>query len=69
MNATWSALRTPARTAAPPAIEPLWLEWLTLLGLLGFATWLLGARGVWALLLRSDPTGITRAAAEHFWPA
>lgn len=39
--------------------EPLWLEWLTLLGLLGFGTWLLGVRGVWALLLSSDPTGIT----------
>jgi hypothetical protein len=42
--------------AAP---EPLWLEWLALAGVLGFATWLLGARGVWALLLNSDPTGIT----------
>ncbi|CAN5903974.1 MotA/TolQ/ExbB proton channel family protein [soil metagenome] len=39
--------------------EPLWLEWLALGGLLVFATWLLGARGVWGLLLRSDPTGIT----------
>ena len=41
------------------AIEPLWLEWLTLGGLLLFAGWLLGVRGVWALLFRSDPTGIT----------
>jgi len=39
--------------------EPLWLEWLALAGLLGFAVWLLGLRGVWALLLRSDPTGLT----------
>ncbi|PXW98803.1 MotA/TolQ/ExbB proton channel family protein [Sphaerotilus hippei] len=39
--------------------EPLWLEWLTLGGLLAFATWLLGARGVWHLLLTSDPTGLT----------
>ena len=39
--------------------EPLWLEWLALGGVLGFATWLLGVRGVWGLLLRSDPTGIT----------
>jgi hypothetical protein len=39
--------------------EPLWLEWLALGGALAFATWLLGARGVWALLLGSDPTGIT----------
>ena len=28
-------------------------------GLLLFAAWLLGIRGVWGLLLRSDPTGIT----------
>jgi hypothetical protein len=39
--------------------EPLLLEWLTLGGLLVFAAWLLGARGVWALLLGSDPTGLT----------
>ena len=46
--------RTPA--GAP---EPLWLEWLALAGVLVFSTWLLGVRGVWALLLRSDPTGLT----------
>jgi hypothetical protein len=40
-------------------IEPLWFEWLALGGLLVFATWLLGARGVWSLLLNSDPTGLT----------
>ncbi len=40
-------------------IEPLWLEWAAFGGVLVFATWLLGARGVWGLLLRSDPTGIT----------
>jgi MotA/TolQ/ExbB proton channel family len=39
--------------------EPIWLEWAALGGLLVFAAWLLGARGVWGLLLRSDPTGIT----------
>ncbi|MEY8879176.1 MAG: hypothetical protein AB9M60_21880 [Leptothrix sp. (in: b-proteobacteria)] len=39
--------------------EPLLLEWFTLAGLLVFATWLLGARGVWKLLLGSDPTGLT----------
>ena len=44
---------------APAAAEPLWLEWLTLAGLFAFATWLLGARGVWQLLLHADPTGIT----------
>jgi len=53
------------RSAAPPrgpesvAIEPLWLEWLTLGGMLLFGTWLMGVRGVWALLLTSDPTGLT----------
>jgi hypothetical protein len=39
--------------------EPLWLEWTALGGMLVFAGWLLGVRGVWGLLLRSDPTGIT----------
>jgi hypothetical protein len=50
---------TRRRDEAAAVSEPLWLEWLALAGVLGFATWLLGARGVWALLLRSDPTGIT----------
>lgn len=40
-------------------IEPIGLEWVALGGLLLFAGWLLGSRGVWSLLLRSDPTGIT----------
>ena len=44
---------------ARPQAEPLWLEWMALAGVLLFSTWLLGARGVWGLLLRSDPTGIT----------
>lgn len=39
--------------------EPLWFEWLALAGLFAFATWLLGVRGVWHLLLHADPTGIT----------
>jgi len=39
--------------------EPLWLEWLALGGMLAFGSWLLGARGVWGLLLRADPTGLT----------
>ncbi len=49
------------RTAPPrPRVdEPLWLEWLTLAGIFVFATWLLGIKGVWGLLLRSDPTGLT----------
>ena len=40
-------------------LEPLWFEWLALVGLFVFASWLLGVQGVWMLLLRSDPTGIT----------
>jgi hypothetical protein len=55
--ASWPLSASPPDTA--PAVEPLWLEWLTLGGMLLFATWLLGVRGVWALLLSSDPTGIT----------
>ncbi|MEY4882673.1 MAG: hypothetical protein RIS34_527 [Pseudomonadota bacterium] len=50
----WSAL--PSRQSG---IEPLWFEWLALSGLLLFGTWLMGVRGVWALLLTSDPTGLT----------
>ena len=47
------------QTERKPAGEPLWLEWLALAGLFGFASWLLGVQGTWGLLLRSDPTGIT----------
>jgi MotA/TolQ/ExbB proton channel family len=47
------------RAGGPSLVEPLWFEWLSLGGLLVFAAWLLGAQGVWGLLLRSDPTGIT----------
>ncbi len=45
--------------AGPRTHEALWLEWAALSGILLFAGWLLGVQGVWALLLRSDPTGIT----------
>ncbi len=51
--------RASQRARREHVAEPLWLEWLALAGVLAFATWLLGARGVWGLLLRSDPTGIT----------
>ena len=54
----WSTWVAAQRDSAALA-EPLWLEWLALAGVLGFATWLLGVRGVWALLLGADPTGIT----------
>jgi len=50
----WRPLRR-----SPALAEPLWLEWLALGGLLVFGTWLLGVRGVWALLLHADPTGLT----------
>jgi hypothetical protein len=39
--------------------EPIWFEWLMLVGMLAFGSWLLGTRGVWGLLISSDPTGIT----------
>ncbi|MFG6468022.1 hypothetical protein [Roseateles sp. BYS87W] len=45
--------------AAGRDAEPLWLEWLTLIGAFAFCTWLLGIKGVWALLLGADPTGLT----------
>jgi hypothetical protein len=48
------------KTAHPQwDVEPLWFEWLVLLGLFVFSTWLLGIKGVWHLLISSDPTGIT----------
>ncbi len=58
--------------ARSPLDEPLWLEWATLAGLFLFAGWLLGIRGVWGLLFRSDPTGITLViillfVAATFW--
>jgi hypothetical protein len=62
MKTGFSALfanRSDVRGAAHSAVEPVWLEWLVLCGLVVFSTWLLGVRGVWALLLSSDPTGIT----------
>ncbi len=69
--APWAIAPSPASHAAMPH-EPLWLEWLALAGLFAFATWLLGVQGVWVLLLRSDPTGITAViivifAAATLW--
>jgi hypothetical protein len=61
---------TPARSSAADrgsAIEPIWLEWLTLGGLLLFGTWLLGVKGVWGLLLSSDPTGLTLVITVVFF--
>jgi hypothetical protein len=59
-----AVFRRPALPASPRGsarvpIEPLWFEWITLFGLLAFGTWLLGVRGVWGLLLGTDPTGLT----------
>ncbi|WP_295645435.1 MotA/TolQ/ExbB proton channel family protein [uncultured Methylibium sp.] len=58
---SWSlpAARHGSASSPTPPVEPIWFEWLALGGLLAFATWLLGVRGVWALLLNADPTGIT----------
>jgi MotA/TolQ/ExbB proton channel family len=61
MKAGFSAFfsnRSVKRTTVS-TVEPVWMEWLVLCGLVVFSTWLLGVRGVWALLLSSDPTGIT----------
>ena len=55
---TWRVPRREHRFGIGPQ-EALWLEWLALAGVLGFATWLLGLNGVWTLLLQSDPTGIS----------
>ena len=57
------------RAGRSAGVEPIWLEWLALGGLLAFATWLLGARGVWALLLNADPTGITLVIVVVFFAA
>jgi len=57
------------RAGLPAGVEPIWLEWLALGGLLAFATWLLGVRGVWALLLNADPTGITLVISVVFLAA
>ena len=47
-------------------IEPILFEWFTLIGMFIFAGWLLGIRGVWSLLLHSDPTGITMVIIMMF---
>ncbi len=62
-------MRSLAAPARAPALEPIWLEWAALAGLLAFATWLLGGRGVWALLLSSDPTGLTLVIIAVFGAA
>jgi hypothetical protein len=51
------------------AVEPIWFEWLALTGMLIFGAWLLGTKGVWALLLSSDPTGITAVIIVIFLAA
>jgi len=53
------ASRSPHTGRGDTLAEPLWLEWMALAGLLLFASWLLGLRGVFKLLLGADPTGIT----------
>jgi MotA/TolQ/ExbB proton channel family len=49
--------------------EPIWFEWLALAGMLLFSAWLLGTKGVWSLLLSSDPTGITAVIIVVFLAA
>jgi hypothetical protein len=61
---TARSLAAPRRASA--SVEPLWLEWLALAGLLLFGAWVLGARGVWQLLLQSDPTGLTAVIVVIF---
>jgi len=59
-DAAWKLIaRRPGSNGAKALVEPLGFEWLALAGLFAFAGWLLGVQGVWGLLLRSDPTGIT----------
>lgn len=72
MTAATSTRRTSGAPHGSGLPEPIWLEWLALAGLLGFGTWLLGVRGVWTLLLGSDPTGLTLViivifVAASFW--
>lgn len=56
--ARWSALRRPS-TAWEVQPQGLFLLWLAYMGLLTFAAVLLWQHGVWAMLLRADPTGLT----------
>ena len=39
--------------------QGLFLLWLAYMGLLLFGAWLMWRHGVWAMLLRADPTGLT----------
>jgi MotA/TolQ/ExbB proton channel family len=67
-----TASKWPALGIAKPrqnANEPIWFEWLALAGMLVFGAWLLGTRGVWALLLSSDPTAITAVIIVVFLAA
>ena len=64
---SWNALRErDAARPRPDVVEPLWLEWAALFGLLAFGTWLMGLKGVWHLLLSADPTGITAVILAVF---
>ena len=41
------------------ALEPIRLEWLAPGGMLAFGAWLLGLRGVWALVADCQRAGLT----------
>lgn len=60
MNLSHGAINFRLRDSRKRSIlEPIIFEWFALVGFFGFGCWLLGIEGVWGLLLRSDPTGIT----------
>lgn len=61
----WPGLRAPAR-GFELAPKGLFLTWLAFVGLLLFAAVVLWQRGVWAMLIEADPTGLTVAIIVLF---
>jgi hypothetical protein len=60
------ALISRARTTVECQPQGLFLLWLAYMGLLLGGAWLLAQRGVWALLLQADPTGLTLSIVVVF---
>ena len=56
--ARWAALGRPS-TGLEVQPQGLFLLWLAYMGLLAFGALLMWQHGVWAMLLRADPTGLT----------